>query len=43
VVEFLCSPGASYITGCDVRVDGGAGAGLRHHASRETRELWDPV
>jgi hypothetical protein len=24
-------------------VDGGAGAGLRHHASLETRELWDPV
>jgi len=28
VAAFLCSPGASYITGCDIRVDGGMLAAL---------------
>jgi NAD(P)-dependent dehydrogenase (short-subunit alcohol dehydrogenase family) len=40
VVEFLCGPDASYITGIDVIVDGGVTAGYLHHASRDFREAW---
>jgi NAD(P)-dependent dehydrogenase (short-subunit alcohol dehydrogenase family) len=33
---FLCSPAASFITGCDLLVDGGELAGLRHHSVTDT-------
>lgn len=42
-VAFLCSSTASYITGCELRVDGGAAAGLLHHADQSTRQKWDPT
>lgn len=41
VAEFLASPGAAYVTGCDVLVDGGTVAALAHHARAEAREAWD--
>jgi NAD(P)-dependent dehydrogenase (short-subunit alcohol dehydrogenase family) len=39
-VEFLTSDRASYITGCDLRVDGGAIAGLTFHASDDAKSAW---
>jgi NAD(P)-dependent dehydrogenase (short-subunit alcohol dehydrogenase family) len=41
VAEFLASPGAAYVTGCDILVDGGTVAALAHHARAEARAAWD--
>jgi NAD(P)-dependent dehydrogenase (short-subunit alcohol dehydrogenase family) len=35
VVAFLCSDAAAYVTATDILVDGGAHAGMRHHAPSE--------
>lgn len=40
VVEFLCSPGAAYVTGCDVVVDGGMLAGINHHLPEKVRTAY---
>lgn len=37
----LASPDAAYVTGVDLRVDGGSIAGFRHHADAETADAWD--
>lgn len=37
----LCGEGARYVTGCDVRVDGGTLAGIRHHAPASTAAAWE--
>ncbi|MFD1959917.1 SDR family NAD(P)-dependent oxidoreductase [Novosphingobium panipatense] len=34
VAEFLCSPAASYISGCDIRVDGGIIGLLSTHGAQ---------
>jgi NAD(P)-dependent dehydrogenase (short-subunit alcohol dehydrogenase family) len=41
VAEFLASPAAGYITGCDLLVDGGTVAELAHHADADVRAGWD--
>jgi NAD(P)-dependent dehydrogenase (short-subunit alcohol dehydrogenase family) len=42
IVAFLTSPAAAYITGCDLRVDGGAVAKLRHSLElQEAFAEWD--
>ncbi|MFF2114325.1 SDR family oxidoreductase [Rhodococcus koreensis] len=40
VVEFLTTPAASYITGSDILVDGGARANYLHHAEPAKRAKW---
>jgi len=37
----LSSPDAAYVTGVDLRVDGGSIAGYLHHADVETLRAWD--
>jgi NAD(P)-dependent dehydrogenase (short-subunit alcohol dehydrogenase family) len=37
----LCGEDARYVTGCDVRVDGGTLAGIRHHSPASTAQAWD--
>lgn len=39
-IAFLASEDASYITGCDLLVDGGVRAGTLHHASDDVRSSW---
>ena len=41
LVDFLISEQAAYITGCDIRVDGGAVANLRFGGPDEKFEAWD--
>jgi NAD(P)-dependent dehydrogenase (short-subunit alcohol dehydrogenase family) len=43
-VEFLCSDDASYVSGCDLRVDAGTVANLNHNpASPELRDRWNHI
>jgi len=40
VIAFLCSPAASYVTGCDLVLDGGTLAGIAYQAPPEVAEGW---
>jgi len=41
VVAFVCSPAASYMTGTDLRVDGGVIAAMHHNAAEELARDWN--
>ena len=41
VVSFLCSDEASFISGCDLLVDGGLVSGINHHLGVEARYRWN--
>lgn len=40
-IAWLCSGAASYVTGCDLRVDGGVVAGVRHTAPPDVAAGWN--
>lgn len=40
VVAFLATQDASFVSGCDILVDGGLVAGIDHHLSLQERERW---
>jgi NAD(P)-dependent dehydrogenase (short-subunit alcohol dehydrogenase family) len=39
----LCGPDASFVTGCDLRVDGGILAGIRYHAPPAVTAAWNSL
>ncbi len=41
LVEFLCSSKATYINGCDIRIDGGAIGSSRHASGSEAFDVYD--
>ena len=41
LVSFVCSERASYLTGTDIRIDGGAVAQVRYGPANEAFNAWD--
>jgi hypothetical protein len=39
-VRFLASPDASYVAGCDLRVDGGTVAAIQQQNDRNAVQAW---